>query len=276
VSRAEQPAGVLWRTEEVTGANAVSGHAHLSAGERARAATISHPGARQRFVVGRSLLRRTIAEHSPDLGDTELAIAVAASGRPHLGDGHDLEISLAHTHGLAVAAVADATPLGIDVEPLDRAAPAVSTAWLTTAELERLGSADEADPRGLLRRWLAKEAALKACDQLGPSGLAAIEIHGADPHDPAPQDTDRAPTPPMDPPADAIEVGRGHAVVPVDHLPDGVPPVAGGGAVVVPVAWFEVAAGYVVAVAARAAGHARVTDTGQAGERARAARPGPR
>ena len=219
-------------------------------------------------MYGRALLRRTIAEHSPDLGDSELAIDVAASGRPHLGDQHDLEISLAHTHGLAVAAVADATPVGIDVEPLDREAPAVSAAWLTSAELERLGAVDAPDPRGLLRRWLAKEAALKACDQLGPAGLAAIEVHGADANDQEPDGADRVPAPPMDPPADAAEVGRGHVTVPVDHLPAGVSPTAaavGDLAVMVPVTWFELAAGFVVAVAARPDGRDSITDAGHPG-----------
>ncbi len=264
MSRAEQPPHVLWRTEEVTGANAVSGHAHLSEQDRARAATISHPGARQRFVVGRALLRRTIAEHSPDLGDGELQIDVAASGRPHLGDGHSLEISLAHTHGLVVAAVADGTPVGIDVEPIDREAPAASAAWLTPTELERLGAVDAPDPRGLLRRWLAKEAALKACDQLGPTGLAAIQVHGAGPNDPQPDGDTGAPAPPMDPPADAVEVGRGRVTVPVDHLPAGAPSTAaavGDVAVVLPVTWFEVA-GFVVAVAARPDDRSSITDAG--------------
>lgn len=264
MSRAEQAPGVLWRTEELTGATAVSGHARLSAAERTRAATIAHPGARQRFVVGRALLRRTIVEHSPDLGDTELAIAVAASGRPHLGDGHGLEISLAHTHGLVVAAVADGTPVGIDVEPIDREAPAASAAWLTPTELERLGALDAPDRRGQLRRWLAKEAALKACDQLGPSGLAAIEVHGADPDDPPPDGDAGTPAPPMDPPADAAEVGRGRVTVPVDHLPAGATSTAaavGDVAVVLPVIWFEVS-GFVVAVAARPDDRSSSTDAG--------------
>ena len=195
MSRAEPPPGVLWRTEEVTGAAAVSGHARLSTGERTRAAAISHPGARQRFVVGRALLRRTIAEHSPDLADPELAIAVAASGRPYLDAHTDVEISLGHTHGLAVAAVADGRPVGIDVEPCDREPPAATSTWLTSGELERLGTTP--DPRSLLRRWLAKEAALKACDQLGPAGLSAIEVHGADADDPEPDAHDPPPAPPI-------------------------------------------------------------------------------
>ncbi len=238
---------VRWRVAAVTGAAAVAGHASLPPDERGRAANIPRPDAWQRFVVGRALLRCTIAEHRPELADARPVIAVATSGRPYLDVHTEVEISLAHTHGLAAAVVADGAPVGIDVEPLHRPPPTPSGQWLS----DRAQAWPDAttDPAGLLRRWVAKEAGLKACDHLGPAGLAAIEVHGGDAHDPPPSATS-VPTPHVDAPAVAVEIARGHVTVPVDRFPDGSGPPPDG-RVVVPVVWYEVGGSHLVAVAVR-------------------------
>jgi phosphopantetheinyl transferase (holo-ACP synthase) len=235
---------VRWRAADVTGATAVAGHRRLDERERARAAAISHPGARQRFGVGRALLREVVAEHRPDLATHHLSIEVARSGRPYLAGVDGVEVSLAHTHGLAVAAIADGAPVGIDVEPATRAAPSPSERWLTPRELRHATAPqpDHGTAGSLLHRWVAKEAALKACDELGPAGRGGIEVRvGMEARD--------APALRLDPPPAAVETARGDATVAVAADARSDAP----SAVTVPVVWFDLA-GFLVAVAARTTG----------------------
>jgi 4'-phosphopantetheinyl transferase len=95
-----------------------------------------------------------------------VAFARSASGEPSLPD-RGANFSIAHTHGLALIAISDVGPIGIDVEksrivrmPAMRRAPIEAEA-IRLAAGAPLGGSDDADAR-FLRAWVRMEAVAKA------------------------------------------------------------------------------------------------------------------
>jgi 4'-phosphopantetheinyl transferase len=175
--------GPLWRTRSVATARAGGRRSPLSSNELARAAAISHPAARARFVAGRTLLRELLAEARPILAEEGIELVVERSGRLQVAGHDDLQVSVSHTHGLVAAAAWCRGPVGIDVEPLGRSGLPPGETWLTLQEQHQLAQlpADDDRRRWLLRRWVAKEAVLKAV----PSRTVprrGIELAAAGPH----------------------------------------------------------------------------------------------
>jgi 4'-phosphopantetheinyl transferase len=173
----DQLDGPVWRTCPILDQPGPGDEAWLTGPERLRADAIAHPAARTRFVVGRSLLRRTILGLRPELDRSELTLELASSGRPHLADHPELAISISHTRGLAAVAVAVVGGVGIDVEPRSRVdLPAVG-AWLTRDEQRRMVARPSCDvPTWLLDLWVAKEAVIKASDPGYPIARVDLEV----------------------------------------------------------------------------------------------------
>jgi 4'-phosphopantetheinyl transferase EntD len=169
---------LVWRTCPIHDQPDREDWAWLAPHDRAHAEAIGHGQARIRFVVGRALLRRTIAELRPDLHAPSLELGIAASGRPYVVGHRDLRLSLSHTRGLAAAAVSSRGTLGIDVEPSSRGGLPPTQAWLTPDEERHLATLPpEAASRWLLDLWVAKEAAIKACDER-PVARRDLEVRG--------------------------------------------------------------------------------------------------
>lgn len=167
--------GLVWRTCRF-GEHTAEDWRLLSPDERTRAAAIGHHAARTRFIVGRSLLRRTIRGYLPAIGTQGPAIVVAPSGRPYLAGLPDVHVSLSHMDGTA-AAVVSLGPVGIDVEASGRDDLPPIRRWLTVDERRLLDVlAPPARLERLLALWVAKEAALKAWDHLGPADRRSIEL----------------------------------------------------------------------------------------------------
>jgi 4'-phosphopantetheinyl transferase EntD len=172
-----RPCDVRWRSRRVGPAPAAGDAAVLSPADRRRAARIRSPAVRARFVAGRALLREVVAELAPELDPRAFAVEVAPSGRLTIAGRPDLGVSVSHTRGFVVAAVCRGRDVGIDVEPLGRRGLPPSAAWLTTAEERELADLPPQTRReALLRRWVAKEATLKACDRTRPVTRRAIEV----------------------------------------------------------------------------------------------------
>lgn len=116
-----------------------------------------------RLRLMRSGFRSRPAErHSPPQSRREIVVRTDERGRPSAGP--RIALSIAHTEGLAVAAVATrAAGIGIDVERLDRRRGDYERAAFTDDERRRLdaGPADRRAERAL-RLFCAKEAAAKA------------------------------------------------------------------------------------------------------------------
>jgi 4'-phosphopantetheinyl transferase len=141
----------------------------LSGDERVRADRFSLPEGRRRFVVGRAMLRRLLAER---LGICAAAIRFTegAHGKPHLvADANrtkpPLEFNLSHTDDLALIVIGP-SEVGVDVESFDRQVETMAVVRRFFSETERSGF--EAVPGGIARDqlffrvWTRKEALVKA------------------------------------------------------------------------------------------------------------------
>lgn len=139
----------------------------LSADERARAARFYFERDRRRFIVGRATLRVILADylHSEPAA---LRLAAGAHGKPFLtGDPEHARVhfNLTHSGAQALCAVAEGTPVGIDLEvmrDLDDMASIMRTVF-TPTEREAVESRPVADRRrGFFTGWTRKEAVVKA------------------------------------------------------------------------------------------------------------------
>jgi len=128
------------------------------------------PTAARRFLIGRALLARTVADA---LGRREQHVRTTAHcpscglahGRPGVTvDGETVHASISHTEGTTAVAVSTEFPLGVDVERVDaRRFAGVETVALSPAELHRWQRSAEPDRlRSLAELWTMKEAVLKA------------------------------------------------------------------------------------------------------------------
>jgi len=151
----DQPAAVVARLAEP-----------LSADERARAARFRGDELRRRFVVAHGALR-LLAAAQLELDPAALCFAGAEGKRPtlvHLPPGRGLSLSLSHSGELALIAMTDVAPVGVDVEQvrsLDDPWRLAETVF-TTDEIRML----RAEPPARLMEawhagWTRKEATLK-------------------------------------------------------------------------------------------------------------------
>ena len=148
----------------------------LDAGELARWADCTRPGGRcswpRTSAPGSS--RRDGPAGWPTSRDvaptiTDFGWATLPSGKPLLtfrdGRPQSLHVSVAHGGGLAVAAVCEHGPIGVDVEHVDtrRNLVAIARRFFAAEESAQLGACD-GDERSLLfhQWWTRKEAVLKA------------------------------------------------------------------------------------------------------------------
>jgi 4'-phosphopantetheinyl transferase len=168
----------LWRLD-LAAADTVSLAQTLDEGERARAERLIVPQARARFVAARGMLRATLASYTGESPAT-LRFRYGHAGKPYL-DGpidHGLSFNLAHSHDLALLAVAAGARVGVDLELVTGADGAVIADWLF-ASAERL-ALDALPPEqrrtAFYRCWACKEAFVKARGEgLGP-GLEGFVV----------------------------------------------------------------------------------------------------
>ena len=141
----------------------------LSAAERARAGELVRPADRDLYLVAHVALRELLAGYV-GVPPSEVALEPAACvrcgerpGRPLLPGSPGLTVSLSHSAGLAVVAVAT-DPLGVDTESRDAGGADIDalTAYLHPEE-QRVIAAHPPEERRLafLRCWVRKEAYLK-------------------------------------------------------------------------------------------------------------------
>ena len=144
----------------------------LSPADRARCGTFpagGRAGERGRqFLLSRTLLAFALEETE----GTVPVLAKTAAGQPYFPERPGLFLSLGHTEGAALLALADA-PVGVDIERVRSVPPRLGRDFSGTAE-------------GFWRRWTAAEAAAKregrgagALLPLGRGGLP--EVPGARP-----------------------------------------------------------------------------------------------
>ncbi len=152
----EQPAPLIQRLEQL-----------LSSDERERAARFHFERDRQRFIVGRGVLRTLLGRYL-QVEPTRLKFRYGAQGKPYLAEeskDSTLCFNLAHSHELAVYAFTSEGEVGIDIEyihplaDLDQIAARFfskdeSTILLGLPENQRLPA--------FFNCWTRKEAYIKA------------------------------------------------------------------------------------------------------------------
>jgi 4'-phosphopantetheinyl transferase len=116
---------------------------------------------RRRFVASRAFLRALLG-HALGERPERVRIEVDANGKPRVGG--PLSFNLAHSHDLAVAALAE-REVGVDVERLRSLArrDAIAAEILSRRELAELEALPETErDAALLAAWTRKESYLKA------------------------------------------------------------------------------------------------------------------
>lgn len=139
---------------------------HLSPDEWKRAERFHFENARQRFVVGRGLLRVILARYRA-CSPKDLCFSYNEYGKPALAGGHrgTLRFNVAHSRGKVLYAVTRGREVGVDLEYMrenidvekivDRffSAREVATFWTVPAPLRR---------DAFFNGWARKEAYIKA------------------------------------------------------------------------------------------------------------------
>ena len=135
----------------------------LSSEERTRADRFVFPQHRDRFAVGRGVLRQVLGGC---LGQAPQALGFeyGPQGKPSL-PGADLAFNLSHAAGLALLALARGARLGVDVEDAERTVDheGVGRRFFSPAEHEVLMALPVEQRRdGFFNAWTRKEAFIKA------------------------------------------------------------------------------------------------------------------
>jgi 4'-phosphopantetheinyl transferase len=159
----------------------------LDLNERTRAQRFRKETDRDRYVVGRSALRRILATYVGRAPE-RLRFEYGRHGKPFLA-GAGLHFNLSHADGKSLIAVTAAGSVGVDLEPETRALSVDKFAKIVCSRSERvqisgLPSADQS--LALLRIWVAKEAFLKSIGEglsrpLSRLDVAELPVHFIDP-----------------------------------------------------------------------------------------------
>ena len=152
----------------------------LSDSEAARAARYKFPEPRERFTVGRAVLRWILSRYI-DVAPDRLQLTQEAHGKPCLRDSEHgwLQFNLAHTDALVLCLVGSGLAVGVDVE-MARSITGMNrlASLLLTADQRHIfdGLAEGARPEPLLSMWTFMEALGKATGLGLASALKAFRL----------------------------------------------------------------------------------------------------
>ena len=156
----------VWRTTlELASPSPASFRSLLSPDEIVRADQFKSASAQQQFVVTRGMLRHLLGQYARVNPDT-IQLRKTSRGKPVPVFPHHLPLqcNVSHTQGLAVVAISGGSPVGIDVETVDRTINAEELArrFFSKAEADQLAAMTESQRIwGFLTYWTCKEAFLK-------------------------------------------------------------------------------------------------------------------
>lgn len=156
-------------------------HALLSADERERAARFYFQRDRRRFIVARGLLRTILARYV-ECAPQEVRFVYGENGKPFLHSCHtgtDLQFNLAHSHEMALYAVAQGRPVGVDVEYRRRLTDGgrIAQRFFSPDEATLvMDAAPDEQQRAFFQIWTRKEAYIKATGLGLAQALAEFEV----------------------------------------------------------------------------------------------------
>ncbi len=160
----------------------------LSTAEQEQAARFRFEKDARHWRACRTALR-TILGRALGIDPAGLVLEFGEHGKPRLAPPHDgLHFNLSHCHDLALVALSRSGPLGIDLEPADRAGSLLGceSSFCHPQEIDALPAPADARAAALLDLWTSKEALLKALGtgmSLAPESvsLAGPGGHGSHP-----------------------------------------------------------------------------------------------
>ena len=138
--------------------------AALSPEELARGGRHKLEADRNRFVIGRGLLRRLLG-HYLRRAPGDVKFGHGPFGKPALQDKSRLEFNVAHSGDLILFAFAKRRSVGIDIERINPELNALDVAaeFCSLSEMQELTRLNELERRqAMFRLWVRKEAFLKA------------------------------------------------------------------------------------------------------------------
>lgn len=139
----------------------------LSPQERQRMSRFNFERDAQRYGRARSELRRLLGQHL-GLRPESIRFREGAHGKPHLDlERHAVPFSVSHSQGLAVVAIGERLPVGVDIEAVRGDDPValegLARSVLTPGEMSNwLVLEHDARRRAFYDLWSAKEACLKS------------------------------------------------------------------------------------------------------------------
>jgi len=150
---------------DLRGAEAAERRGILSDEERARADRFHDAKTRIAFIVARNWLRRVLALYIP-VPPPQLRFCETAFGKPFLANEHGkraIAFNLSHSGELAIVAVADGMPVGVDIERIRPVSGDLLAGCLAPREFAMLAALRPAlREESFIRCWTRKEACLKA------------------------------------------------------------------------------------------------------------------
>jgi 4'-phosphopantetheinyl transferase len=132
--------------------------------DRERAARFRFAEDRERFVLGRGLLRKGLGRYLQRDAET-VELAYTDRGRPFLADDETVQFSISHAHDLVAIALTAEARIGIDLEYVQSDLDFLGLAEriFSEGDLQAFrGLAQTEAPRAFYRAWTRKEAYLKA------------------------------------------------------------------------------------------------------------------
>jgi len=148
----------------------------LSSDEQIRADRFRFAQHRQRFIVGRGILRSLLGRYLQIKPD-QVQFIYSEKGKPFLKD-QPLQFNVAHSRGLALYAIALDHPVGVDLEQIRAIADldSLTQRFFTPKEHVAIAALPvNQQPQAFFRHWACKEAYLKATGD-GLAKLQELEI----------------------------------------------------------------------------------------------------
>lgn len=148
----------------------------LSEEECAAASRFHTPELAERYRQAHGWMRSVLSRYLDTPPET-LRFRSGPDGKPRLAHG-SLHFNLAHSDSLALLAVRQDAPVGVDVEPVRPLPEAMLIAcrWFSAPEIRWIAASDDRD-RAFLRCWVCREAFLKATGEGLGRPLDSFALH---------------------------------------------------------------------------------------------------
>lgn len=147
----------------------------LTADELSRAKRLVRPVDQEKFIFARLVLRRVLS-HYLSISPDKIEFSIGEHGKPFVPDS-TVQFNLSHSGDCVLIGVAQAHPIGVDVEHVrpKQDCLALAKRFFTPLEFEAIQSSEK-PVESFYRCWTRKEAFLKATGLGLTFGLSNFEV----------------------------------------------------------------------------------------------------